>query len=91
MTRLKIWFGALALWALPAVALAQQFEKVEGKASQEVPAVPFVGLAYGFIWIAVLAYVFFVARGLGRVRSEVDDLRRKVDGGGPGGGGTSAR
>ena len=73
---------AAAVFALaaPAVALAQQFEKVEGRAADEIPAVPFVGYAYGFIWIAVLAYVVYVARGLGRVNQELDELRRKVDG-----------
>ena len=57
---------ALAVTAiLPALALAQEFVKVEGKAGEEVPAGPFVAIAYGFIWIAVLAYVVFIARGLG--------------------------
>ena len=69
-----------ALLAAPAAALAQQFEKVEGAAKQEVPAVPFVGIAYAFIWIAVLVYVVVLARGLGRVRGELDELRRKLDG-----------
>jgi CcmD family protein len=67
-----------ALW--PAVALAQEFQKVEGAPQQEVPAVPFVAVAYGFIWIAVLIYVLFVARALGRVRGEIADLRRKIEG-----------
>ncbi len=42
------------------------FVKVEGKGADEIPAVPFVGLAYGFIWIAILGYVLFVSRGLAR-------------------------
>jgi CcmD family protein len=70
---------ALAALAWPAVALAQEFQKVEGAPKQEVPAVPFVGIAYGFIWIAVLVYVFFVARGVGRVRREIAELRRKLE------------
>ena len=41
-----------------------------------------LGYAYGFIWVAVLAYVVYVARGLGQVNKEVDDLRRKLDGAG---------
>jgi CcmD family protein len=68
-----------ALIALPAAALAQQFEKVRGAATDEVPAGPFVGIAYGFIWVAILTYVFFVARGVARVRGELDDVRRKID------------
>jgi CcmD family protein len=75
--------SALAVTALvPALAAAQEFVKVEGKTGEDVPAGPFVGIAYGFIWIAILAYVVFVARGVARVRGEVDELRRKLDGSG---------
>jgi CcmD family protein len=83
MKKLKLALLAVVAFAttaaVPALALAQQFEKVQGKVADEVPAGPFVGIAYGFIWIALLAYVLFVAKGLSRVRGELDDLRRKVD------------
>ena len=69
----------LAAVAFPAVASAQEFVKISGKVADEVPAGPFVGIAYGFIWVAILAYVVFVARGLSRVRGELDELRRKLD------------
>jgi CcmD family protein len=69
----------VATASLPALALAQEFQKVEGKLADEVPAGPFVAIAYGFIWIAILGYVVFVARGLGRVRGDVEELRRKLD------------
>jgi CcmD family protein len=69
-----------ALLALgPAQALAQQFEKVEGPIRQEIPAVPFVAAAYGIIWLAILFYVFIVARGLARVDGELAELKRQVD------------
>ena len=78
----------LALWA--GTASAQEFQKVEGSLRPELPAAPFVGTAYGFIWIAILVYVLFVARGLARVRRDVEELRRavgridgKIDGAGP--------
>jgi CcmD family protein len=83
LTRTKRALAAVAALATttlaPALALAQEFVKVEGKTGEEVPAVPFVGIAYGFIWVAILAYVVFVARGVGRVRGEIEELRRKVD------------
>jgi CcmD family protein len=63
----------------PALAAAQEFVKVESKLGEEVPARPFVALAYGFIWIAILGYVVFVARGVGRVRGDIEELRRKLD------------
>jgi CcmD family protein len=70
----------VALLALgPAQALAQVFEKVEGPVRAEIPAVPFVAAAYGIIWLAILFYVFIIARGLARVDGEIADLKRKVD------------
>ena len=82
----------VTLWA--GTASAQEFQKVEGALRPELPAAPFVGTAYGFIWIAILVYVLFMARGLARVRRDVEELRRtvgridgridnKIDGAGP--------
>ena len=71
--------AAAAVLAMPALAVAQQFEKVEGAARQEIPAGRFVSLAYGFIWIAILVYVFFVARGLARVNKELAELQQKLN------------
>ena len=80
--RARAWAALAAFAAVaapPALALAQEFQKVDGKATQDVPAGPFVAIAYGFIWIAILGYVLIVARGLGRVRGDLEELRRKVD------------
>jgi CcmD family protein len=82
--RLQAALAAASLWLWPLVAAAQEWQKVEGKASEEIPAVSFVGYAYGFIWIAVVAYVVYVARGLGKVNAELEQLRRKLDGGAAG-------
>jgi len=38
-----------------------------------------VALAYGFIWLAVFAYVVMVGRRLGRIRGEMDELQRRVN------------
>ena len=43
------------------------------------PARRLVAAAYGFIWIALLAYVVLLARGLGRVRKDLAELRGKVN------------
>ena len=87
--RTAVALAVAVVLAAPALALAQEFEKVgEGKIADNVPAVPFVGIAYGVIWLAVMIYVISVARGLGRVNDELDQLRRKVDGGGAGDGTT---
>jgi CcmD family protein len=73
--------AALVLMA-PAIALGQEFQRVEGKIADNIPAVPFVGIAYGVIWLAVLIYVLMVARGIARVDAELAELRRKLDGAG---------
>lgn len=73
----------VAGWLLPALAWADNFVKFEGKAPEEIPAGKFIAGAYGFIWVAVLVYVVFVARGLARTNAEVAELRRKLDGGAP--------
>jgi CcmD family protein len=66
------------------LALAQEFQKVEGAPRAEMAASPFVVGAYGFIWLAILVYVFFVARGLARVDKELGDLQRRLrSGAGP--------
>lgn len=80
--------GALAGLALaPALAVAQEFQKVNGPLREELPATPFVAAAYGFIWIALLAYVVWLARGVGRVRKDLAELRGRIneqaDRGGP--------
>jgi CcmD family protein len=80
--RARAWVAgvmALLAWGVPALALAQEFEKVTGPLREEIPARPLVGAAYAFIWIALLAYVVLVAGGIGRVRRELADLRAKVE------------
>ncbi len=79
MTRLRIVLAACAALLIPAAVQAQEFVKVEGAPRQEIPAGPFVAAAYAFIWIAVLAYVVMLARGVARVRQETDELRAKLD------------
>ena len=71
--------AAVALVAWSGTALAQEFEKVENIPRQEIPAGRFVSIAYGFIWLAVLAYVVIVAAGVKRVNQEIADLKRKLD------------
>jgi len=80
---LELTCSAALLALSPGLALAQEFQKVEGPLRPELPATPFVAAAYGFIWIAILVYVLVVARGLSNVRKDLADLRKKLDGAGP--------
>ncbi len=70
---------ALVVALAPALALGQQYEKIDDPIRPRLSPSPFVLGAYGFIWAAVLVYVVFVAKGLARVRGELDSLRTKVD------------
>jgi CcmD family protein len=69
--------AVVALAPLP--ALAQQYQKVEGQVRENIPAGPFLAAAYAFMWVAVLVYVGLVARRLGRVQGEVEELRRRIN------------
>ncbi|HEY6475826.1 MAG TPA: hypothetical protein VI456_04540 [Polyangia bacterium] len=71
--------AAMLVCLAPALAVAQEFEKVSGAMREELPAGRFVAAAYGFIWIAVVLYVVSIARGLGRVRKDLGDLKQKID------------
>jgi CcmD family protein len=89
MAAIKLWRGRIRASAVAAAffatlsavapAIAQDYVKVDDAARDQLPAIPFVAIAYGFIWIAILGYVFLVARGLGRVHEDLKDLRRRLD------------
>jgi CcmD family protein len=40
-------------------------------------------LAYAFIWAALAVYLFLLGQRIGRLRREVEELRRLADGPGP--------
>jgi CcmD family protein len=46
---------------------------------EQIPAINMVAAAYGFVWLAVLGYVWSIAKRLKQVESELADLesRRK--------------
>ncbi|MDX2024657.1 MAG: CcmD family protein [Deltaproteobacteria bacterium] len=69
-----------ALLILPCqLAVAADYAKVPDRDPTTIAANPFIAGAYGFIWVALLVYVVFVARGLQKASSEVKSLQRKLD------------
>jgi hypothetical protein len=74
----KLLLVIVTVLAAPAAALAQEAE-APARVRESIPAAPFLAGAYAFMWVAVLIYVALVARRLGRVQSDIDDLRRKMD------------
>jgi CcmD family protein len=50
-----------------------------GETGQEtLPATPLVFVAYAFVWIALLGYVFLLWRRLGRVERELSEVNAKL-------------
>ena len=44
---------------------------------EQIPAINLVAAAYGFVWIAVLGYVWSIARRLKQVEGELNDLQSR--------------
>ena len=44
---------------------------------EQIPAINLVAAAYGFAWIAVLGYVWSIARRLKQVETELADLESR--------------
>jgi CcmD family protein len=80
MTKLRsVLIAVIAFVTAPAIAFAQEFEKVKDMPTQNIPAGKFVVIAYSIIWLAILVYVLIMASGIRRVNAQLDDLKRKLD------------
>jgi CcmD family protein len=88
MRLLRIWIVLAALVAVPAVSAhassqpqpPKEFVPVDDiPQGEQIPAINLVAAAYGFVWIAVLGYVWSLARRQKHVESELAALesRRK--------------
>jgi CcmD family protein len=82
--RLLAW-GTLCLslvwFAAPLLAQEPQNEFVplsEVPRSEQIPAAPFVFIAYAIVWLAVLFYVWTLWRRQGRVEKELQELQHKM-------------
>jgi len=69
----------LSLLASRLALAADDFVPFDEKNRARTNPNPFILAAYGFIWVAMLGYVAFLARGLSRARAELAELRRKLD------------
>ena len=49
----------------------------ESQPGEQIPALPLIAGAYGFIWIALLGYVWSVGRRLQKVERELTALEAK--------------
>jgi CcmD family protein len=49
----------------------------EAQPGEQIPAFPLIAGAYGFIWVALLGYVWSVGRRLQKVETELADLESR--------------
>ena len=49
----------------------------ESQPGEQIPALPLIAGAYGFIWVALLGYVWSVGRRLQKVERELLELEAK--------------
>ena len=81
--RILVCLGALAASALPAMAAHQppaqsEFVPVdEIPPGEQIPAINLIAAAYGFVWVALLGYVWSIARRLQKVEAELLDLESR--------------
>jgi CcmD family protein len=80
LLRLSAWAGLAMTW--PALLWAQDAQKefvpADSIAKQEIPAEPLLYGAYAFVWAALIVYVFFLWRRIGRVERELRDVNRRL-------------
>ena len=85
MRLLRILF-VLAALAAPSIALSKEaqpkppadFVPVENAPpGEQIPAMPLLGAAYGFIWVGVFGYVWSLAQRLRKVEAEIAELEAK--------------
>jgi CcmD family protein len=84
--RLAGWASAAAIWLLGTVAWAgqtpqqgfQPIADIPDAARETISASPLVYGAYGFVWIALVVYVFLLWQRLGKVERELADVTSRL-------------
>jgi hypothetical protein len=85
MSVLRRFLAAVVSFALlvtsPAAFQPQQQNEFrplsEIPASEQLPGGTFVVIAYGFVWIAAMIYIWTIWRRLGKVEEEMRSLQRR--------------
>ncbi len=84
MRVMRVWMLFAALCAAPSMVDARQpqppkeFVPVDDiPQGEQIPAINMVAAAYGFAWVAVLGYVWSIARRLKQVETELLDLESR--------------
>jgi CcmD family protein len=86
MRVMRVWLLAAALVSAPALTVVdanqpqppKEFVPVdEVPPGEQIPAINLVAAAYGFVWLAMMGYVWSIARRLKTVESELADLESR--------------
>jgi len=84
MPVMRAWILLAVLFAAPAMVDARQpqppkeFVPVdEIPPGEQIPAINMVAAAYGFVWVAVLGYVWSIASRLKQVEAELTELESR--------------
>jgi CcmD family protein len=56
------------------------FVKASEVPTEVLPATPFVFIAYAFVWVALIGYLFGLWRKVSRVERELAQVRSRVEG-----------
>jgi CcmD family protein len=81
--RLAATLAMVLLLLAPAIANAQpqppkDFVAVDETApGEQIPALPLIASAYGFIWVVLLGYVWSIGRRLQKVEGELAELESR--------------
>jgi len=79
---LRVSMGTLMAMGWPALLWAQEAQKefvpAESIAKQEMPAAPLLYAAYAFVWAALIVYILFLWRRIGRVERELREVNRRL-------------
>ena len=77
---IRVLLMCAVLFGAPGVTAAQpqppkDFVPVdESQPGEQIPALPLIAGAYGFIWVVLLGYVWSIGRRLQKVEGELADL-----------------
>jgi CcmD family protein len=73
-------FAISALTLVAQDAAQNQFVPMNTLPRQEVPPAPLLYGAYAFVWGALVVYLFFLWRRIGRVERELADVNKRLAG-----------
>jgi CcmD family protein len=72
----------LAVWATAGLGAQEpqsEFVKASQVPTEVLPAAPLVLIAYAFVWVALIGYVFALWRRLGRVERELAQVSSRLE------------